>query len=517
MKRKLRNYPPRLTELNARGLWYYLTLLCTLPLMLLASCSGDDEPAPLNPDGKRTVTITLSTANEMQTRAISDAELPTRCLMQTVQGSTPDEVTTMSGSNGSFTATVELETDATYTFLFWADDGSYTYTTGLTNLTPGSTVGVAYAATATWNGTDATVIASLKLVVSKVTLKTTTALSAGRTVSLTIPQTYPGYNVQTGAPTGTATSKTYTYTVPTGGVAAGSEVCSFYVLANDTQAQDLTLTCGGSVSIDDVTLVPGRHLTISGDIAGLAQETVDIDVDVSDDWSDDYRGFGSIDTYTDATQPSASLTGAGTPDDPYLITSAADFACFAGNTDYRARYTHTRLMTDIDIQTSAWTPIPSFEGTFDGNGHTISGTLNITVTDTEYYVGLFSEVYSATICDLNVTADATVEGTIGDFNCNAGGIIGSANSSTLSRCTYAGNLSVSVAANYRISAGGIAGSAFMITTTISYCTNTGTISTDGSTAGIKIYSGGIVGYSTTATLEDNAFTDGVPARETGRE
>ena len=173
---EIKKLPPHLTELNARGLGRYLTLLCTLPLLLLASCSGDDEPAPLNPDGTRTVTITVSATDEMQTRAISETEddAITRCLIQVMNGSTTEVAATAmtAGSNNTYTYTANLDRNSSYTFLFWADDGSYT-ASDLTSVTAGSTVGIAYATTASWNGTDASITANLQLVVSKVTLKTT--------------------------------------------------------------------------------------------------------------------------------------------------------------------------------------------------------------------------------------------------------------------------------------------------------------------------------------------------------
>ena len=490
--------------------------------MLLASCSGDDEPAPLNPDGKRTVTITVSATDEMQTRAISENEDTQidRCLIQIMNGETTEVAATAMTPNGtnSYTYSATLDAGGSYTFLFWADNSTEGYTaTDLTNITATTPVGIAYATTATWDGSTNSINANLQLVVSKVTLKSTTFVPAGTPVNLTIPQTYGGYDVEAAATTGSTAAYTHRCTVPAGGVTAGGEVCSFYVLT-PTTSQTLTLNCGGGdITISGITLAPGKHLKLTGDIGSAATSDIDISADISDSWEGVDIPFGTTSEYTNATQPSATLQGTGTATDPWLITSAADFACFAGDIDYRAPSTHTRLMTDINIQASAWTPINNFRGTFDGNGHTISGTLNITVTDTEHNVGLFGEVYSATIRDLNVTADATVEGTIGDFTCYAGGIIGSANSSTLSRCTYAGNLSVSVAANYRICAGGIAGFA-STSSTISYCTNTGTISTEGSTTELgSIHSGGIVGYSEYATLEDNAFTDGVPDTEAGLE
>ena len=97
--------------------------------------------------------------------------------------------------------------------------------------------------------------------------------------------------------------------------------------------------------------------------------------------------------------------------------------------------------------------------------------------------------------------------------CSAGGIVGSGNNVTLSRCTYAGTLSVSVTSDY-VYAGGIAGKAEG--STISSCTHTGTIRMDGST-GEYIQVGGIVGRNQNVTLTGNVWEDGIPNKETGDE
>ena len=412
----------------------------------------------------------------------------------------------MSGSGGNYTTTLTLEAGTSYTFLFWADDKSYTYdtTNGLTAVSAGTDAGVAYATTATWNGTDATVTASLKLVVSKVTLQTTTALTAGQTVGLEVPSTYGGYNVQTGAYTGSATAHTYTYTVPTGGLAAGSEVCSFYVLTDSSTEQDLTLTCGsGSTTVNDVTLGPGQHLTISGDIAELAQSSVNISVGISDDWTDSNRGFGSVDTYTDDTQASTSLTGSGMADDPYLITSVADFMYLLtlGNDNTGSKGKYYRLTTDLDIQTTTWNSGNSqFAGLLNGDGHTISGTLNITPGA---YNGLFGRINNnGSISNLNVTADINMSGASDERTLYVGGIVGGCRSGSISHCTYSGTITLSTTGTASgIHIGGICG--FGGDANISHCTNSGTVTVENCTnngGSLDIYAGGILGSGTNSTI-----------------
>lgn len=76
--------------------------------------------------------------------------------------------------------------------------------------------------------------------------------------------------------------------------------------------------------------------------------------------------------------------GDGTAANPYVISSAGDMFQIASAPD--ASYV---LGTDIDMATIAepWTPVETFSGKIDGNGHTIS---NLYIKDGNSYSGLFS-------------------------------------------------------------------------------------------------------------------------------
>ena len=86
------------------------------------------------------------------------------------------DVKTITLTSGQTTATADYELYAShrYTFLLWADDGSYN-ATDLTNITLNSSslsrtqAGLSYAATATWDGSSSTITATLNHVASKVT------------------------------------------------------------------------------------------------------------------------------------------------------------------------------------------------------------------------------------------------------------------------------------------------------------------------------------------------------------
>lgn len=103
-----------------------------------------------------------------------------------------------------------------------------------------------------------------------------------------------------------------------------------------------------------------------------------------------------------------------------------------------------RLMNDIDLSGSDFSPIPTFGGYFDGGGYTIMG-LNITKSGSQQ--GLFRYLQSGgTIENLHVLGDITPSGS----KSSIGGIVGD-NSGVIKNCSFDGTLSGSYAV------GGIAG------------------------------------------------------------
>ena len=88
----------------------------------------------------------------------------------------------------------------------------------------------------------------------------------------------------------------------------------------------------------------------------------------------------------DGTSVSASLSGAGTEADPYLIANGADLAFFAANAVAGASYKLTADIVWANAPTANnWTPVPAFSGTFDGNGHTISGIYCVGTTKVGFF------------------------------------------------------------------------------------------------------------------------------------
>ena len=103
------------------------------------------------------------------------------------------------------------------------------------------------------------------------------------------------------------------------------------------------------------------------------------------------------------------------------------------------------LDNDIELTDDDELPIPTFGGTFNGNGHTISG---LSITQSVSPAGLFGVLQKdAVIKSLNVEGTVTPSG---DSE-NIGGIVGE-NHGTIESCTFNGSVSG------KRSVGGIAGS-----------------------------------------------------------
>ena len=185
--------------------------------------------------------------------------------------------------------------------------------------------------------------------------------------------------------------------------------------------------------------------------------------------------------------------GTGTADDPYQIATADDlreFAKLVNGTDGNSADpgAHAKLMNNIDLNGSEenpWTPIGNsidnpYEGTFNGDGHTISG-LYINTDDQ----GLFGYV-SGTVQNLSVSG--TVSG--GMF---VGGIAGQ-NLGNVINCAFSGSVSgvsfVGGVVGYNGSSG-----------TVKNCYNTGAVSGSG------LYVGGVVGNNYNGSVE-NCYNTG---------
>ena len=189
------------------------------------------------------------------------------------------------------------------------------------------------------------------------------------------------------------------------------------------------------------------------------------------------------------------------------IRSLADFQAFAQNcvSDIWSQGITVELTADLDLSQIAFTPIPIFQGTFHGNGHTISG-INWSGQGSKY--GLFRTLTGSALVE-----DLHVEGTLSPGgSAAAAGLLAGENSGTITGCTASGSVTAlaqggglvgqnsgtisrcrsSVCVQAVTSAGGIAGEN---SGTISECTNSGPINPSGD-MDVPSDAGGIAGTNT---------------------
>ncbi len=221
--------------------------------------------------------------------------------------------------------------------------------------------------------------------------------------------------------------------------------------------------------------------------------------------------------------------GSGTESDPYIIPDLETLEFYRGmiNAEGDSKYNsaHYKLTADIDLggEENPWTPIGSgenraFTGTFDGDGHTISG---LYINSNDDVAGLFGYVgRGGMIKGLTVEGEITVSGS----DLCVGGIAGFVDGTEVSEmsvltdsddsgtgiidCTSNVTINVTYNGSGGLSVGGIVGSCGRAD--ISGCENYGDVSVVGaSESGIDVNIGGIVGYSYSSTLSNCSNTGAV--------
>ncbi|MDY4508758.1 MAG: GLUG motif-containing protein [Candidatus Faecousia sp.] len=158
------------------------------------------------------------------------------------------------------------------------------------------------------------------------------------------------------------------------------------------------------------------------------------------------------------------------------IGSAEDFLAFAENCalDSWSQGAQVQLLADISLEGTDFAPIPTFGGSFDGGGHTISG---LSLTQSLSPAGLFG-----TLQPTAVVKNLTVQGTVtpGGDGLSVGGIVGE-NHGMVEDCAFTGTVAG------EINTGGIAG---MNYGTLRACRAEGSVTGDNRTGGIAGYNFG---------------------------
>ena len=161
-----------------------------------------------------------------------------------------------------------------------------------------------------------------------------------------------------------------------------------------------------------------------------------------------------------AVMPAAvTLTGSGSEDNPYLINSAEDFAAIT----WQNSSGYFKLTDNITVTKPC---DATFKGTFDGDGHTVTLTLNVTSGN----AGLFGETGGGAVIK-NLTVDADVTSTAGSNYAATAGLVGKVSGST----------------------------------TVENCGVTGTASNT-STSSSPVYVGGLIGYLTGNCTVTNSYS-----------
>ena len=191
-------------------------------------------------------------------------------------------------------------------------------------------------------------------------------------------------------------------------------------------------------------------------------------------------------------KPVEPTEGTGSPEDPYEIATVPHLYWFAeyvneGNSGACAVLTQDILINrnvltvDGDLNdlpyppANEWIPINNFSGTFDGDGHTISG---LYYSGSGNYVGLFGYVGSGGVVKDVSVADSYIGVTTTSENALYIGGISGHNEGHLEGCTFTGTLTAenNTTNNVYSYAGGISGSNIG---TIERCINYGKITGDG--------------------------------------
>lgn len=193
--------------------------------------------------------------------------------------------------------------------------------------------------------------------------------------------------------------------------------------------------------------------------------------------------------------------GSGTAADPYTIATVEQLEAFRDSVNAGTNYQGKviELTADVTLPSDSWTPIgPStrkssglatgstpFAGTFNGEGHTISGLTISSTLSADYALGLFGALDGATVENLTLT-DVAIDVPTSELAGAAAGLM--VDDATVS------NVQVSGKVSGLAGIGGIVGR-MTLTGAIENCTNNADVSALGGVGNV----GGIVGaaYYTT--------------------
>lgn len=341
-----------------------------------------------------------------------------------------------------------------------------------------------------------------------------------------------GFNVESGEPTQT-TVQTKTIQELNAQLGTGDFTANLYYdyvftpATGQTTLGEMTVTFPqrpeSNIVIADykipanMPVVRNKRTNISGHIVSVSDKPSNdakLSVTVSDDWEETTAGDYDVDAlvWDGTTISKPAGYNAYTPGE-VNITTAAELAWLVEQSYETFKDYTFKLTADIDLNNHEWKPIGSrvsFNGTFDGQGHTVS---NLKCTNSPVG-GLFAEIFNATVKD--VTVSGTVSFNTDNGVCQLGGIVAYVmDNSTITGCTN--QCTITATGNQKCYAGGIAGYVYnqnaSSNITISNNTNTGNVSGNQES---NSAAGGIIGTasaknSSSITLSGNNYSGGTPS------
>lgn len=181
--------------------------------------------------------------------------------------------------------------------------------------------------------------------------------------------------------------------------------------------------------------------------------------------------------------------------DTVNIKTKKDFIKFASNCtlDTWSQGKTVNLTADIDFKGSKFTPVPIFGGTFNGNGHKISG---ISYDEKGSYKGIFRYIdRGGSVNSLTVEADFVPSGS----KSFVGGIVGE-NSGTIENCRFTGTVKGENVV------GGIVGQNTDYGRIIS-CSSNGSVTGENSTGGICGKNSGFIQACTNTSAVNTVYEE----------
>lgn len=174
---------------------------------------------------------------------------------------------------------------------------------------------------------------------------------------------------------------------------------------------------------------------------GTGNRTVQVTVELPETAGNEYQGLTTnISYFVNAVQGNAPVVEAEYDEKTTYVYTESDLRLVALSTNKGNNFSGktVKLMADIDLNNSEWTPIGTstnaFSGTFDGQNHTISN-LNVGESKTSN-IGLFGHTTNGLIKNVHVH-NADVDGRL-----NVGVVAGSPYTSKYQNITVTGKVTV---------------------------------------------------------------------------